>query len=97
VAGPERAFAGVETGNGPWGGAVIIVVEDEPGVRSLVGRVLARAGHRGVAFADGSAGADAAADPAVPVDRLVTDLVMPAPNGIEVARLGRDSPTRATL
>ena len=69
--------------------AVIVVVEDEPGVRSLVERVLARAGHRVLAFADGSTAADTLADPAVRVDLLVTDLVMPGPNGIEVARQAR--------
>jgi PAS domain S-box-containing protein len=71
------------------GGRVIVVVEDEPGVRSLVERVLERAGHRVLAFPDGSAAADTLADPAVAVDLLVTDLVMPGPNGIEVARRAR--------
>lgn len=71
------------------GGAVIVVVEDEPGVRSLVERVLQRAGHEILAFPDGSSAADTLADPAVRVDLLVTDLVMPGPNGIEVARRAR--------
>ncbi|HET7473036.1 MAG TPA: response regulator [Candidatus Limnocylindrales bacterium] len=69
--------------------AVVVVVEDEPGVRSLVGRVLERAGHRVLAFADGATAGDTLADPSVQVDLLVTDLVMPGPNGIEVARRAR--------
>jgi two-component system cell cycle sensor histidine kinase/response regulator CckA len=68
---------------------VIVVVEDEPGVRSLVGRVLERAGHQVLAFADGASADDTLADPAVAVDLLITDLVMPGPNGIEVARRAR--------
>ncbi len=88
VAGPERAPARVAAGNGR-SAAVIVVVEDEPGVRSLVERVLARAGHRVLAFPDGSSAADTLADPAIQVDLLVTDLVMPGPNGIEVARRAR--------
>ena len=54
-----------------------------------MGRVLERAGHRVLAFADGATAGDTLADPAVQVDLLVTDLVMPGPNGIEVARRAR--------
>ena len=77
---------------------VIVVVEDEPGVRSLVERILQRAGHRVLAFPDGAAAADTLADPGVLVDLLVTDLVMPGPNGIEVARRARrDRPSLPVL
>jgi DNA-binding response OmpR family regulator len=68
---------------------VIVVVEDEPGVRSLVRRILERAGHRVLVFADGATAGDALADPSIEVDLLITDLVMPGPNGIEVARRAR--------
>jgi two-component system, cell cycle sensor histidine kinase and response regulator CckA len=87
VARPEKAV--IERPDAANGAGVIVVVEDEPGVRSLVERVLERAGHRVLAFPDGSAAADALADPSVLVDLLVTDLVMPGPNGIEVARRAR--------
>ena len=80
------------------GARVIVVVEDEPGVRSLVERILQRAGHRVLAFPDGAAAADTLADPGVLVDLLVTDLVMPGPNGIEVARRARrDRPSLPVL
>ena len=81
------ATEGARTGGD--GAGVIVVVEDEPGVRSLVERLLRHAGHRVLAFPDGSAAADTLADRGVPVDLLVTDLVMPGPNGIEVARRAR--------
>ena len=74
---------------GEDGAGVIVVVEDEPGVRSLVERLLQHAGHRVLVFPDGSAAADTLADPGVHVALLVTDLVMPGPNGIEVARRAR--------
>jgi two-component system cell cycle sensor histidine kinase/response regulator CckA len=67
-------------------GALIAVVEDEPGVRALVERLLLRGGHRVLTFADGTAALDALADGQVAIDLLITDLVMPGPNGIEVAR-----------
>ena len=70
--------------------AVIAVIEDEPGVRTLVERILVRDGHRVLAFPDGSAALDALADPNLRVDLLITDLVMPGPNGIEVARRIRE-------
>jgi two-component system, cell cycle sensor histidine kinase and response regulator CckA len=73
--------------------ARIAVVEDEPGVRSLVARILARAGHRVIEFADGGKAIDGLADAAVEVDLMITDLVMPGPNGIETARqVRRDRP-----
>jgi DNA-binding response OmpR family regulator len=76
------------------GPAVIAVVEDEPGVRSLVERLLQRGGHHVLTFPDGASAIDALADPAVTIDLLITDLVMPGPNGIEVARrIRRDRPT----
>lgn len=75
------------------GSALIAVVEDEPGVRSLVERLLIRGGHRVLAFPDGAAALDALADLGVSIDLLITDLVMPGPNGIEVARqIRRDRP-----
>jgi PAS domain S-box-containing protein len=75
------------------GSALIAVVEDEPGVRSLVERLLVRGGHRVLAFPDGAAALDALADLGVSIDLLITDLVMPGPNGIEVARqIRRDRP-----
>jgi DNA-binding response OmpR family regulator len=86
---PEEGRALVTGGNGRSGPAVIVVVEDEPGVRNLVERVLERAGHRVLAFADGTSAADTLGDPGLRIDLLVTDLVMPGPNGIEVARRAR--------
>ncbi|HET9614502.1 MAG TPA: response regulator, partial [Candidatus Limnocylindrales bacterium] len=71
--------------------AHVVVVEDEPAVRSLVERVLRRAGYDVAAFRDGDAALDALADRSVPVDLLLTDVVMPGPNGFEVARRLRET------
>jgi PAS domain S-box-containing protein len=73
--------------------SLIAVVEDEPGVRTLVEQLLVRGGHRVLAFPDGNVALDALADPGVHIDLLLTDLVMPGPSGIEVARrIRRDRP-----
>ena len=89
MARPEGAAVVPGDGLGPMEPATVVVVEDEPGVRSLVGRVLERAGHRVLAFADGASAADVLEDTSVPIDLLVTDLVLPGPSGIEVARRAR--------
>jgi PAS domain S-box-containing protein len=89
VARPEGRRVAVVGAERPADAAVIVVVEDEPGVRSLVERILGRAGHRVLGFPDGTSAADTLGDPGVRVDLLVTDLVMPGPNGIEVARQAR--------
>jgi len=75
------------------GSTLIAVVEDEPGVRSLVERLLVRGGHRVLTYPDGVAALDALADLSIPVDLLITDVVMPGPSGIDVARrVRRDRP-----
>jgi CheY-like chemotaxis protein len=89
----DRPVAPGAVAPAPIRSALIAVVEDEPGVRTLVERLLVRGGHRVLAFPDGGSALDALADPAVAIDLLVTDLVMPGPNGIEVARrVRRDRP-----
>ena len=78
---------------GSAGSAVIAVVEDEPGVRSLVERILVRGGHRVLAFPDGASAIDALIGSGTAIDLLLTDLVMPGANGFEVARrFRRDRP-----
>ncbi len=78
------------------GKRTVLVVEDENGLRSLVLRVLHRAGYavhqaadggEGLAFLDGFKGR---------IDLLLTDVVMPGANGPQVAEaaLQRDPSTR---
>ncbi len=67
------------------GGRVVLVVEDEADVRNIVAEILRRAGHV-VHTADGLAGTQALLDGGVGrVDLLLTDLVLPGGNGLEVA------------
>ncbi len=68
------------------GGQRILVVEDEEAVRTLVRRVLTRAGYR-VAEAASPNDAIAIANDGLEsdIDLLLTDLVMPGMNGVELA------------
>lgn len=70
----------------PSRGRVVLLVEDEADVRQIVAEILRRAGHT-VHAADSLAGADKVLDGLrEPIDLLLTDLVLPGGNGLEVAR-----------
>lgn len=68
----------------PATGEVVLVVEDEPAVRSVVRRVLAAAGF---AVHTASSGVEALAliDGGLALDLLITDVVMPQMSGRELA------------
>lgn len=66
--------------------ATILLVEDEPAVRTFIRRGLDKRGYRVLAFADpGEALAFATADLGA-FDAVVTDLVMPTMSGTDLAR-----------
>jgi CheY-like chemotaxis protein len=77
----------------PAAGETILLAEDEPAVRTLVGAILRRQGYR---VLDAQGGADALALAAAHegrIDLLLTDVVMPDTNGVQLAkRLVRDRP-----
>lgn len=62
--------------------AIILVIEDDPGVRDLVSRVLTRAGHDVEIATDGREGIQILED-LVP-DVIITDINMPGMDGIEL-------------
>jgi two-component system OmpR family response regulator len=62
----------------------ILVVEDEPHVRELVGSTLLRAGYRVVAVEDGESAVEVAATQ--PPDLVVLDVRLPGIDGWEVCR-----------
>jgi two-component system, cell cycle sensor histidine kinase and response regulator CckA len=67
----------------PIGVGTVLVVEDEPVVRDMTTQLLERAGYRVLAVAGG---AEALARSATqPIDVLVTDVIMPAMSGIDLA------------
>ncbi|HXN49776.1 MAG TPA: response regulator [Bryobacteraceae bacterium] len=64
----------------------ILVVDDEPRIRSLVKSVLERRHHRILEASDGVEALGIVARPKVRIDLLLTDIVMPGIDGIELAR-----------
>ncbi|MCC6990064.1 MAG: response regulator, partial [Acidobacteria bacterium] len=70
---------------------VVLLVEDEADVRDIVAEILRRAGHT-VHAADGLARTQALLDGGLGrLDLLLTDLVLPGGNGLEVAKRVRAS------
>jgi CheY-like chemotaxis protein len=71
--------------------ARILVVDDDRDVRGVLVRILTKAGHEVVQAEDG--GAAIAAYRAHPADLIITDMYMPAGDGVEVvARLADEYP-----
>lgn len=64
--------------------ARILLAEDDDSLRGFLGRALERAGHDVVMCENGDDAIDAL--PNGPWDLLLTDIVMPGADGIEVAR-----------
>ena len=64
----------------------ILVVDDEPQIRSLVKTVLARRRHRILEASDGVEALGIVGRPRIKIDLLLTDIVMPGMDGIELAR-----------
>jgi len=62
----------------------ILLAEDDDSLRSFLARALERAGYAVRACPDGETALDALEDG--PYDLLLTDIVMPGVDGIEVAR-----------
>lgn len=69
--------------------ATILLVEDEPMVRTVTTRVLEAAGHRVLAPATSVDAAAMLREPATAIDLMVTDIVMPEWTGPQLAELAR--------
>ena len=76
--------------------ARILVIDDEPDVRSLVEQTLKPAGHEVVPAADGREGVDSYC--AKPADLVITDIYMPNQEGLEtIMELRRRFPDVAII
>lgn len=76
----------------------ILLVDDEPQVRRLVKRVLARRHYRVLEASDGVDALNVWQQLEIPPDLLLTDVVMPRMDGVELAdRLWSSSPGLAVL
>jgi len=66
--------------------ACVLVVDDEPTLRSVIRRSLTRAGYRVLVAEDGARALALARSHAADIDLLITDVVMPGLTGLELAR-----------
>ncbi|MEQ8404728.1 MAG: response regulator [Oceanicaulis sp.] len=66
--------------------ARILLAEDDESMRDFLGKALERAGHEVVRVADGEDGLDALGEAPGQFELLLTDIVMPGVDGIELAR-----------
>jgi CheY-like chemotaxis protein len=65
---------------------VVLVVDDEPGLRDLVCRTLQAEGYRTLEAAHGGEALEVIESTPEPVDLVVTDVVMPGMDGRELGR-----------
>jgi PAS domain S-box-containing protein len=77
---PAGALSAGQLAALPAAGSVL-VVEDEPGVRSFAGQVLAQAGYRVLQAANGEEALALASLPGATISVLLTDVVMPGISG----------------
>ncbi len=94
---PRRAPAKPAAPQAPPRGETVLLVEDDPGVRSLAREVLQRAGYRVLAVSDPEQALAAAGSHPGPIDLLLTDLVMPGMSGRRLARLFRQRRPQAKV
>ena len=66
-------------------GQTVLVVDDEDGLRAIVGRILTKAGYQVITAGGGQQALALAAAHSGTIDALVTDVVMPITNGRELA------------
>ncbi|HZN14942.1 MAG TPA: PAS domain S-box protein [Acidimicrobiales bacterium] len=82
TAAPDPHAAPTEEAPAPTVGGRVLVVDDEPGVRDVVSRILRRCGFEVV---DASGGPEALTLSDTPFDILLTDVVMPGLSGPDLA------------
>ncbi|HEU0235267.1 MAG TPA: response regulator [Candidatus Limnocylindrales bacterium] len=68
---------------------VVLLVDDEPAIRQLAGRLLERDGFEVIRGDSATAAIAIVEDPAVSIDVVLTDLVMPGVGGAELAAVVR--------
>ncbi len=70
----------------PKGSGSILVVEDDPMLRTMATQMLEKIGYRVLQAETPQAALSFCADQATPIDLVLTDVIMPEMNGLEMAR-----------
>jgi len=82
---PATRIEGGSAGELPRGTETVLLVEDATAVRSVIRQVLERLGYTVLDAADGQLALEVAARHHGPIDLVITDIVMPALGGREMA------------
>ena len=78
--------------------STILLAEDEQGVRAFLEMALTRAGHHVIATASGNEAVELGSHTSMPIDLLISDVVMPGLSGPEAAdKLRQTHPKLRTL
>jgi PAS domain S-box-containing protein len=94
---PRPSIRAAQPG-GPLEDRTVLVVEDEDDVRNIVVRILARHGYGVLAAEDPAVALSVSRAHAGAIDLLITDMVMPIMNGVELAdQLARERPDMPVL
>jgi PAS domain S-box-containing protein len=94
---PVISAPGERRGSGHHGSEVILLVDDDPAVRTVAGRILRAAGYAVLEACNGAHAMEICENPDLVVDLIITDVVMPDMGGREFARLLRQLRPRARM
>ena len=83
-ASPDAEPDAAEEGLGPGGTETVLLVEDEPSVRTITQKLMERRGFEVMVAADAEEALSVLAKYEDPIDLLLTDVVMPGLNGREL-------------
>jgi PAS domain S-box-containing protein len=86
---PSKEPAGTDP-SGAGNGEVILVVEDEPDVRRMAERILAKGGYSVIGTAEGSEALRVCEQERQQIDLLLTDVIMPEMLGTELVERARE-------
>src|SRR6185503_1457085 len=88
-------LASVRAGRRAWAAFCVLIVDDDPDMAGLLGRMLTQQGMQAQVAADGATALEMIA--ASPPDLVLLDVQMPGPNGFDICRRLKNQEATALL